>query len=130
MEVGGGFVPMGFLLTQAPTFTLYGDGTVIFQQIDNRQNAFDAARLPWLVGHLNEEAIQALLNFALTEGRLANAREQYDQGMVADAPSTIFNLNAGGKTKTVNVYALMELPEPGPDAADRAGFLKLSKVLV
>jgi hypothetical protein len=129
MEVGGGFVPMGFFLTQAPTFTLYGDGTVIFQQIDNRSNAFEAARLPWLVGHLDEEAIQALLTFALTQGRLANAREQYDQGMVADAPSTTFDLNAGGQSKTVNVYALMELPEPGPDAADRAGFLKLSQVL-
>ena len=30
-EQGGGFVPIGFLFTQAPTFTLYGDGTVIFQ---------------------------------------------------------------------------------------------------
>ena len=129
MEVGGGFVPMGFLLTQAPTFTLYGDGTVIFQQIDNRPNAFDAARLPWLVGHLDEEAVQALLNFALSEGRLANAREQYDQGMVADAPTTTFNLNVAGQSKTVNVPALMELTQPGPDAADRQGFLKLSQVL-
>jgi hypothetical protein len=129
MEVGGGFVPMGFFLTQAPTFTLYGDGTVIFQQIDNRANAFDSGRLPWLVGHLDEEAIQALLNFALTQGRLANAREQYDQGMVADAPTTVFVLNAGGQAKTVSVAALSELPDPGPDAADRQGFLQLSQVL-
>jgi hypothetical protein len=129
MEVGGGFVPIGFLLTEAPTFTLYGDGTVIFQQVDNRLNGFDLARLPWLVGHLDEEAVQALLNFSLTTGRLANAREQYDQGMVADAPTTVFNLNAGGVTKTVNVPALMELTEPGPDAVDRQGFLQLSRVL-
>ena len=120
---------MGFFLTQAPTFTLYGDGTVIFQPIDNRPNAFDAARLPWLVGNLDEEAVQALLTFALTEGRLANAREQYDQGMVADAPTTTFSLNAGGQNKTVNVPALMELTQPGPDAADRQGFLQLSQVL-
>ena len=129
MEVGGGFVPMGFFLTQAPTFTLYGDGTVIFQQIDNRQNSFDAARLPWLVGHLDEEAIQALLSFAMREGRLGNARENYDQGMVADAPTTVFDLNAGGQSKRVSVAALFELPDPGPDAADRQGFFKLSKIL-
>jgi hypothetical protein len=30
-EEGGGFVPIDFLATQAPSFTLYGDGTVVFR---------------------------------------------------------------------------------------------------
>lgn len=129
MEVGGGFVPMGFFLTQAPTFTLYGDGSVIFQQIDNRPNAFDSAHLSWLAGHLDEDAVQALLTFALITGRLANARETYDNMMCADCPSTIFNLNAAGAKKVVTIAGLSELNEPGPEQADRQGFLKLSQVL-
>jgi hypothetical protein len=131
METGGGFVPMGFLLTQAPTFTLYGDGTVIFQQIDNRQGGFGTdAYLPWLVGHLDENGVQSLLQFALSTGRLAHARDNYDNPMIADAGTTIFNLNAGGQQKVVSVYGLFEMADPGvPDAADRAGFSQLQKAL-
>jgi hypothetical protein len=130
MEEGGGFVPFGFFITQAPQFTLYGDGTVIFQQIDNRQGSFDLPKLPWLVGHVDEEGVQALLQFALSTGRLLNAKESYDNPMVADAGSTIFTLNAGGLSKVVNVYALFEMPDPGPDAADRAGFSQLRSALI
>src|SRR5215218_3332648 len=124
MEEGGGFVPFGFMVTQAPTFTLYGDGTVIFKPVDNRPN-FEAAYLPWQVAHLDETGIQALLEYALTTGRLANARESYDNPMVADAGSTMFTLDAAGQQKVVNVYALFEIPDPGPDAADRSGFNQL-----
>jgi hypothetical protein len=120
---------MGFIITQAPTFTLYGDGTVIFQPIDTRQNAFDQPHLPWVMGHLNEEAVQALLGFALTTGRLANAADTYNDGMIADAPTTIFNLNAAGVQKVVSVYALSDMAQPGPDAADRQGFWQLAQVL-
>ncbi len=129
MEEGGGFVPFGFLFTQSPAFTLYGDGTVIFKQIDNRQgDPFGGqAMLPWLVGQLSEADIQALLQFALGPGRLANAKENYDNPMVADAGSTIFNLNAGGVEKVVNIYALGL--DDGPDRADRAGFSQLAEVL-
>ncbi|HEX9641643.1 MAG TPA: hypothetical protein VGB13_10055 [Candidatus Krumholzibacteria bacterium] len=131
MEQGGGFVPMGFLFTQAPSFTLYGDGTVIFKQIDNRQrDAFgELAELPWLVGHMTEADIQSLLQYALTTGRLANARDNYENPMIADAGSTIFNLNAGGVEKVVSIYALMDLGEAGPDQADRKGFSQLANVL-
>lgn len=130
MEQGGGFVPMGFLVTQAPTFTLYGDGTVIFQQIDTRGAPFGTlAYLPWLVGHLDEEGIQALLQFALSTGRLANARDNYDNNTCADCGTTIFNLNAAGAEKVVTIYALSEMNEPGKDAADRAGFSQLATVL-
>ena len=129
MEQGGGFVPFGFLFTQSPSFTLYGDGTVIFKPIDTRAgDPFGGqAMLPWLVGHMTETDIQALLQFALGPGRLANARENYDNPMVADAGSTIFNINAGGVEKVVNIYALGL--DDGPDQADRQGFSQLAEVL-
>jgi hypothetical protein len=130
MESGGGFVPMGFMLTQAPTFTLYGDGTVIFQQVDNRPNpgGFGSqAYLPWAVAHLDEDAIQALLQYALQTGRLLNAKDHYDDPMVADAPTTIFNMNAAGVQKVVTIYAL-GITE-GADRADRAGFSQLAQLL-
>lgn len=129
MEQGGGFVPFGFLFTQSPSFTLYGDGTVIFKPIDNRGGDMfgGQAMLPWLVGHMSEEDIQVLLQFALGPGRLANARENYENPMVADAGSTFFLINAGGVEKNVNVYALGL--DDGPDRADRAGFGQLAEVL-
>ena len=73
--------------------------------------------------------MQALLRYALGTGRLLNAKETYDNGQIADAPTTIFNLNAGGLQKVVNVYALSEMTEPGPDAADRNGFSQLYALL-
>jgi hypothetical protein len=129
IEQGGGFVPFGFLFTQSPAFTLYGDGTVIFKPIDNRGGDMfgGQAMLPWLVGHMSEEDVQALLQFALGPGRLANARENYENPMVADAGSTFFVINAGGVEKNVNVYALGL--DDGPDRADRAGFSQLAEVL-
>lgn len=129
MEQGGGMIPM-FFLTQAPQFTLYGDGTVIFQQIDNRGAPFGTLpNLPWLVGHLDEEGIQALLQFALSTGRLANAKDNYENPMIADGGTVTFNLNAAGMEKVVNIYALMEGMEGAPDQADRAGFSQLANVL-
>jgi hypothetical protein len=129
IEQGGGFVPFGFLFTQSPSFTLYGDGTVIFKPIDTRAgDPFGGQQmLPWLVGHMTEADMQTLLNYALTTGRLANARDNYDNPMVADAGSTIFNINAGGVEKVVNIYALGL--DDGPDRADRQGFNQLAEVL-
>ena len=60
---------------------------------------------------MDEEGIQALLLYALDTGRLANAKDDYDNPMIADAGTTIFNLNAGGEEKVVTVYALFEMPD-------------------
>jgi hypothetical protein len=124
-ESGGGFVPIDFLLTQAPEFTLYGDGTVIYRQTDTRANDPMGGQglLPYLVGHLDEDGIQALLAFALGQGRLLNAKANYENNQVADAGSTIFTLNAAGLAKTVSIYALgmNDGTDPG-ELADRQGF--------
>ena len=131
MEQGGGFVPIGFLVTQAPQFTLYGDGTVIFRQIDTRLSdpIGNPPLLPWMVGHMDEDAVQALLQYALDTGHLGVARSSYDDGTIADASSTFFIFNAGGLEKEVSIYALSEAQPGGPDAADRHGFVQLADLL-
>jgi hypothetical protein len=121
----------GFDIISAPVFTLYGDGTVIFQPVDNRGAPFGAEpNLPWTIGHMNEEGMQALLLYALDTGRLANAKAMYDHPGVADAGTVVFNLNAGGEEKVVTVYALSEVPDPtAPDPDDRAGMALLQTLL-
>jgi hypothetical protein len=132
-EVGGGFVPIWFFATQAPFFSLYGDGTVIYRD--------ETAPLPepgpdglvrghpFRIAKLSEEQVQELLRFALTEGGLAAARPHYDAPGVADAPTTVFVIRAAGLDKTVSVYALgLGASAPG-DAPARAAFVRLDERL-
>lgn len=132
MEQGGGFVPMEWMVTQAPQFTLYGDGTVIFRPQDDAEvgDGFEQGLPRFLTGKMTEEGIQALLHYALATGRLATAHESYENPMIADASTTVFVLNAGGVEKVVSVYALSEVFEPGPDAADRQAFAQLQQLLM
>ena len=130
IEQGGGFVPIDFLATQAPGFTLFGDGVIVFQpKVDQvpQSDANGATKgIPWRTAKLDESQIQELLEFALGAGGLGGARDVYPAGGVADAPSTIFTIHAGGVDKTVVVSALSEATQPGPDSAIRQAFLKLA----
>ena len=130
MEQGGGFVPIDFLATQAPSFTLYGDGVIVFQRKVETFPEADAEgvvrSIPWRTAKLDEDQVQELLEFAITQGGLGTARDIYVSGTVADAPTTIFTLNAGGAEKVISIDALSELTEPGPDAVARAAFAKLA----
>ncbi len=118
-EEGGGFVPMGFLAGQAPTFTLYGDGTIIFRDWSQQQPPVIGGampQLPFQTVKLTGDEIQQLLEFMIGPGALGIARAAYDPGNVADAPTAVFTINAGGITKTVSVVALgFENPQ-SPDA--------------
>jgi hypothetical protein len=131
-EEGGGFVMPAFLASQAPHFTLYGDGTVIFR---NPMLELPAAEgsvgmfNPMRTTKLTEEQIQELLLLALGEGGLAVARPNYENTMVADASTAIFTIDAGGVEKTVSVYALGMDTQAGADAAARAAFQKLAQRL-
>jgi len=105
VEQSGGFVPVEFLATSAPSFTLYGDGTVVFR--DSAATPPDAVgsvvrSVPFQTIKLDEEGIQALLEFALGPGGIGVAVGPY-MGGVADLPSTIFTVNADGRTKQVSV---------------------------
>jgi len=118
-EEGGGFVPMGFLAGQAPTFTLYGDGTVIFRDWNQQQPApiGDAQpQLPFQIVRLTEDQIQELLEFVIGPGALGIARASYDSAGCADCPTAIIMLNAGGTTKTVSIVALGFDNPQSPDA--------------
>lgn len=108
-EEGGGFVMPAFLATQAPIFTLYGDGTVIFRNplADPPQPVGSIfPGLPFRTAKLSEEQIQEVLAFALEDGGLGAARANYENNMVADAGTATFSVDAGGIKKVVNIYAL------------------------
>jgi hypothetical protein len=133
MEQGGGFVPMEFNASQAPVFTLYGNGVIVFQPQVSTFPPPDANGVlrptPWRTGSLDETQVQELLEFALTNGGLGTARTDYPDPMVADAPSTWFTIRAGGIEKVVSIMALAEETQPGPDALARKAFFALAKRL-
>lgn len=131
-ETGGGFVPPSFLAIEAPIFTLYGDGTVVFRN--------PALELPQPIGSvyplnpfrtlkLTEDQMQQVLGFALGEGGLGVARASYENNMISDAPTTVFTVDAGGLKKTVSIYALGMDIEGVPDGPARAAFQRLAERL-
>jgi hypothetical protein len=132
LEEGGGFVPIDFLASQAPSFTLYGDGVIVFQPKVETVPQPDASGVvhgvPWRTAKLDEGQIQQLLEFALGPGALGTARDSYFDPRIADAPNTIFTIDAGGVDKSVVISALSDQAE-GADAAARAGFWKLASRL-
>lgn len=123
----GGFVPPTFTSMMAPRFTLYGDNTVVFRPTtDPTGNGYP----PFVKATMNADQVDALLSYALTRGHLANARESYENMMVADAQTTVFTIDAGGIKKVVSVSGLgIHTGQTNPDAADFAAFEQLSGVL-
>ena len=118
LESGGGFVPIDFMATNTPIFTLYGDGRVVWRDAN--------AAPPEPIGSLNplapfrtvrltEPAIQSLLEDALGRGGLEAAAATY-MGQGADLPTTTFTINANGVTKTVSATPLSidMQPNAGP----------------
>jgi hypothetical protein len=131
-EEGGGFVMPDFLATQAPSFTLYGDGTIIFRnQLADPLDPVGAVfpMHPFRTARLTEDQVQDLLTSALGEFGLGIARPEYPNNLVADAGTAVFTVNAGGLTKTVSIYALGLEGEGVPDAPARAGFARLAERL-
>ncbi len=114
-DEGGGFVMPAYTAAQAPAFTLYGDGTLIFRPVkaDPPPAVGSVSPFqPFRTAKMNEEQIQTLLDYALNEGGLGAARAEYMDMLVSDASTAVFTVNAGGLAKTVSVYALgMDSPE-------------------
>jgi hypothetical protein len=118
-EEGGGLIAPGFLVTEGPTFSLYGDGTVIFRDptaMPPEGVGTVSFNSPYQIAKLTEDQIQTLLQFAIGPGGLAAARASYEQP-IADAPTTTFTLTAGSLTKTTKVNGLGMEVQPGPDSA-------------
>jgi len=131
-EEGGGFVMPAFLATQAPSFTLYGDGTIVFrnQRLDPPEPVGSVFPMhPFRTARLTEEQVQDLLTSALGEFGLGVARPDYPNDLVADAGTAVFTVNAGGLKKTVSIYALGLEGDGVPDAGARAGFARLAERL-
>lgn len=129
-DQAGGFVPPEFLAARVPIFTLYGDGRIVFVQTTAMPPESDIGTgQPIRTAKLNEEQIQSLLEYALGEGGLAVAREEYSDMLVSDAPTSVFTINADDDTKTVSVYALGMDPPPGPDAQVLGQLAELGKRL-
>jgi hypothetical protein len=78
---------------------------------------------------MTEAQVQDLLRAALLEGGLAVAGSRYENQMIADAPTAVFTIRAGGLDKTVSVYALGLETEPGPDAVIRKQLATLGERL-
>ena len=120
----------GYSAAQAPIFTLYGDGTVIFRNLLKEPLAAQGSTMPFnplRTAKLTEEQIVELLTLALGEGGLAMARPSYENPMVADAGTTVFTIDAGGIKKAVSIVALgMEVEPTNPDGPARAAFKKLA----
>lgn len=131
-EEGGGFLMPAFLATQAPSFTLYGDGTIIFrnQLLDPLEPVGSVSPMhPFRTARLTEDQVQDLLTSALGEFGLGVARPDYPNDLVADAGTAVFTVNAGGLKKTISIYALGLESEGTPDATARDAFAKLAERL-
>ena len=131
LEEGGGFVPIEFLAGQAPQFTLYGDGRVVFQPVVTTfpEPGPDGVirNVPWRTAQLDAGQVDELLTFALGQGGLGAARDNYGNDMVADASTSTFTINAGGLKKTVAVYALgLEDQQNATDLIPRRAFKTLA----
>ena len=134
LDEGGGFVMPAFAATQAPIFTLYGDGTVVFRPLPPdaappaeggviKENAFHTAKL-------TPEQVDQLLVFALRDGGLGLAsRDHYENPMVADASTATFTVRADGLDRTISAYALGFDPPEVPAFQERQAFARLAERL-
>ena len=109
----GGLLPPFHTVTELPLFVLYGDGRVITQ--GPQIMIYPPPALPNLLEtRLTEEGVQAILQEAQAAGLLEGDR-RYELTTVADAPITVFTVNAGDRTSTVSVYALYEAEIDDPN---------------
>lgn len=131
MDSVGGFVPLEYNLTATPSFTLYGNNVAIFrpQPVDGMYPGLGEPMIPLQQATLTPEQVDALLTFALGPGGLANANAEYFNPMIADAPNTVFTIDAGGVVKTVSATALGMDDPTNPDAAILAQLASLQDLL-
>jgi hypothetical protein len=105
---GGGFVAPQTNLRALPSFTLYGDGSVIVPGVIV-QVFPGPAIYPLVRSRLSERQVQALLRRAQQAGLLGRGAIDYgDMGAVgvSDAPTTTLVVNANGRRVKREAYAL------------------------
>ncbi len=117
VNTGGGFVPVEFNLKALPSYTLYGDGTVLRPVVSGADVAQAPNVTPLETIKLDETGIQSLLEQAKSAGLLAPGTVDYgDMGAlgVSDMPTTNVTLNAGGATASHDAYGLIFAPADPP----------------
>jgi hypothetical protein len=117
LESGGGLMMMGAESTNTPLFTLYGDGRVVWRDLNVPMPAPMGSVAPFAglrTVRLTEAAVQTLLEDAIGRGGLSEAAETY-MGQGADFPTATFTLNVNGTSKSVSVTPLS--PDMHPNAA-------------
>jgi hypothetical protein len=108
---------MEFSATYTPTFTLYGDGTVIWrdnQAVPSESSDNLIRPQPLMIAKLDEATLQALLAEAIGPGGLGVATGPYNEMQGADIPSTVFTINAGGITEPKRVEVVGLSPDMHP----------------
>jgi len=93
---GGGFVTPQTNLRALPSFTLYGDGTVIVPGVITQMYPGPAI-YPLVRSKLRESQVQALLRRAARAGLLVRGPIDYGTVGVSDMPTTTVLLNAAGR---------------------------------
>ena len=117
VATGGGFVPLESSLRTLPSYTLYGDGTVIRAAATAADVTQEPPIAPLETLKLDEAAIQSLLGQAKSAGLLAAGTMDYgDMGAVgvSDMPTTSVTLNADGAAVSHDAYALSFAPSDPP----------------
>ena len=123
IHTGGGFVPIEYSFGGLPEFTLYGDGRVIVHGPTTME--FPGAALPnLLTGTIDEAAVGDAVRAARDAG--VTSSPDLGQPLVADAPTTTFVLVDGGRTTTLEAYALGIGESPGLTSPQQAARRRLS----
>lgn len=126
----GGFAPPNQALFQMPLFVLDGRGCVITQ--GPMIEIYPQPALPNLLETcLQEEGTQYILAAAKDAG-LLDGDAHYPYDMIADAPTTVFTINAGGESSVISVYALGldDTTPPGMSKEDAAARAKLAEFMM
>jgi hypothetical protein len=123
MESKGGFIAPQAQLVRFPTFSLYGDGTVITQGA--QPAIYPGPALPSLIAtRLTPAGVAAVLDAARRAGLYGRSAD-YHGVMMPDAGSTVFTLNEPNRSHVVSVTALGADVNPSVPAAEVAARARL-----
>jgi hypothetical protein len=107
----GGFVALEWTYRSIPSFSLYGDGTLVLPGA--QMELYPGPALPAISTRtVTEAGIQATLEEVIHS--IQGVPDQMlDMGSVgiADAPTTVITIHAGDVDRTIKAYALSELSE-------------------
>lgn len=113
----GGFVPAGTAFVEVPDLLVTGDGRLFQPGMQTLQ--YPGPLLPAItLGSITPTGIERLLAAAQAQGLLAEPVPEYaPNSQVADAPSTVVELQAGGVHVTHQADALGFVPDGQGDPA-------------